>query len=457
MSSRVSHFCIFLIAVIMFGNSWGSLAVFDVNSAITENEHTVVLQAFLDRPEDTLVIPDRGGDYVVGPLFIRNDRKHIVLEPGVVLRGGSGLFPELGDCLISMVNRTDISLVGYGSRLVMPGKEFKEGEWRHAIKISGSRRILIEGVSVDSSGGDGIYVGSYFKAGIAASEDIVIRNSKLWGHRRQGISIISARRLLIEGVWSGGTKGTAPESGLDFEPNRPDEFLEDCIVRHSVFWGNNSHSAMVYLVPFNSASAPVSIRFEYVIFAESNKAGGLYVVGMRKNRGLRGKVEVVSSVFIDNELFGVGVFDNPERKFTVTVDSSWIIHGVSRRGPSRRYANSSFAAGWGRSQWDTVGGLYVRNTWLTLGSRAGVFSAWPKRKGPYQDVSMHVYLSSEKASVLSSYPYSDAYHKEPLQGTSISFGGREPLPLFLRDLFVAFKEKPIKSFFLDSLMRDGKP
>lgn len=50
-------------------------------------------------------------------------------------------------------------------------------------------------------------------------KDITIRNVHAIDGYRQGMSLISATNLLVEDCTFEGTRGTPPESGIDFEPD----------------------------------------------------------------------------------------------------------------------------------------------------------------------------------------------------------------------------------------------
>ncbi|OQB33064.1 MAG: hypothetical protein BWY09_02795 [Candidatus Hydrogenedentes bacterium ADurb.Bin179] len=81
-------------------------------------------------------------------------------------------------------------------------------------------------------------------------------------HHRQGISVISAVNLLIENCVLAGTSGTAPQAGIDLEPNRENEKLVNVIVRDCTLFGNSGAGILVYLKPLRRSSEPVSILFE---------------------------------------------------------------------------------------------------------------------------------------------------------------------------------------------------
>lgn len=110
------------------------------------------------------------------------------------------------------------------------------------------------------------------------------------GGHRQGISVISAKKLLIEDCTFQKTDGTAPRAGIDFEPNGPDESLTDCVVRNCTFRENAGYGMLFAL--HNIGKDPVSIRVEGCT-CERNREGPLWVLAPTAE----GRVEFLGNRF----------------------------------------------------------------------------------------------------------------------------------------------------------------
>ncbi len=93
----------------------------------------------------------------------------------------------------------------------------KGGEWGMGISILGSDRVRIEGVVIRDCWGDGIYIGSSGKH----STNIAIGHCTAENNRRQGLSITGCIGARVEHCVFKSTHGTAPEAGIDIEPNPP--------------------------------------------------------------------------------------------------------------------------------------------------------------------------------------------------------------------------------------------
>src|SRR5574344_596730 len=94
-----------------------------------------------------------------------------------------------------------------------------------------SKNVRIEGLRFEESGGDGITIG-------AGCENFTIRDCICDRNFRQGISVLDSENLLIEGCSLINTAGTAPASGIDFEPDGAEEKLVNCVMRDCISTNN---------------------------------------------------------------------------------------------------------------------------------------------------------------------------------------------------------------------------
>lgn len=89
------------------------------------------------------------------------------------------------------------------------------GEWGHGIAIlNGSDNITISDLTVSKCWGDGIYLGGATKV-----TNVTVNNIISTHNRRQGMSITNAEYVFINNSKFKNTSGTAPEAGIDIEPN----------------------------------------------------------------------------------------------------------------------------------------------------------------------------------------------------------------------------------------------
>ena len=121
------------------------------------------------------------------------------------------------------VNAQNVTIVGAGattSIFHMLKAQYTSGEWRHCLDIENASNVTVSGISCNDSGGDGVY--------LRASTYVTIEDSIFNNNRRQGSSITGQlNHVYYLRDHFTNTNGTAPQSGIDFEPNVPGDYLLD--------------------------------------------------------------------------------------------------------------------------------------------------------------------------------------------------------------------------------------
>jgi hypothetical protein len=270
---------------------------------------TEALQAALNCPAKRVIVENTGLPWIVTTIRLPSD-KDIVFERGVVVEAKRGEFLGKGDCLFVARGCKNLTLRGEGATFRMHKSDYHKppyelAEWRHALTLRNCENVTVEGLTLADSGGDGIYFGAGSNG--ETNRNITIRNVVCDGNNRQGISVITAENLLIEDCVLRNTSGTAPEAGIDFEPNRPTERLVNCVLRNCRSENNAGHAYHLYLGFMNAKSPPVSIRFENCT-SKGNQRYSTYVgVANRSGeRTVRGSIEYVGCRF-DGDV-GAGVY-----------------------------------------------------------------------------------------------------------------------------------------------------
>ncbi|MBX7257911.1 MAG: right-handed parallel beta-helix repeat-containing protein [Candidatus Hydrogenedentes bacterium] len=294
---------------------------------------TEALQSAIDSKAARVVVPFMGADWIVRPIRLRGNLE-LCFEPGVVVMAKKDEFQGPGDSLFSGDALENLKISGYGATLRMRKQDYaaapyKKGEWRMVIDLGGCRNVTIEGMRLESSGGDGIYVGAG-GGDKPYCENVTIRNVVCHDNYRQGISVISAKDLLIENCTMSGTGGTAPEAGIDFEPNAPNERLENCVVRNCQFADNEGAGILVYLKPLDKTSAPVSLLFENCHVRGGNDAG--IGIGAIKEDGPGGTVEFRNCTVENSQKCGAFIYDKAAGSALVRfVNCTWNNVGMGKR------------------------------------------------------------------------------------------------------------------------------
>jgi Right handed beta helix region len=106
------------------------------------------------------------------------------------------------------------------------------------IDISkGSKRVTIAGVKAMKMWGDGFYVKD--------ASDIAFCNIEAFNNRRQGLSLVSADRILVTNSEFRDTRGTRPSAGIDIEPNKANERVSNIRIENSKLINNEGGGIMI--------------------------------------------------------------------------------------------------------------------------------------------------------------------------------------------------------------------
>lgn len=196
----------------------------------------------------------QAGIYLTGSLDFEANTV-LALQPGVVLRDLGNLGPK--ERLLNIRSTHHVRIIGWGAQLLADRATYTTGEQRHGVLIFGSDHVTIEGLESSGHGGDGFYIGGPTGA---PSTDIVLRGCKADNNRRQGLSITSARRVYIVDCEFADTHGTAPEFGIDLEPNYPTDMLDDINFLQVETRANRGGGIAAYLHNLDATSAPAVIN-----------------------------------------------------------------------------------------------------------------------------------------------------------------------------------------------------
>jgi len=164
----------------------------------------------------------------------------IALESNISLRLDDGaIFQTITNdaiaySLIQIANKTNVNISGgvlIGDRTTHTGTG---GEWGFGISILSSSHVTIEDVVTRDFWGDGIYVGQLTGKDNPPAKDIVLRGCVADNNRRQGLSLISVSGAVIDDCTFRNTHGTAPEAGVDLEPNL-NNTVENVLIKNCLF------------------------------------------------------------------------------------------------------------------------------------------------------------------------------------------------------------------------------
>ena len=288
-----------------------------------KTDATKFLQAAIDSGVKKLIVDKMEGPWFVLPLRGTSNQE-LFFEPGAEVCAKRGAYRSKGACLLTFRACENIKLSGYGATLRMwhadyMAAPYEKSEWRHALSLLSCRNVVVEGLVIASSGGDGIYVGSNEQK-LRRCVDVVIRDVLCHDNHRQGISVITAENLLIENTVMRETFGTPPAAGIDFEPNHPQEMLKNCVMRNCLTVNNQGSGYTTWAGQLNSESTPIDIRFENCT-SFGDRSSFHFAVDSRRGRDVGGKLAIKNCRF--EKPRGIGAINIRENRFgTMAFDIS---------------------------------------------------------------------------------------------------------------------------------------
>lgn len=340
-------------------------------------DSTKSVQAALASPAKKVVIDAMPTPWYVLPLRGHSDQT-VVIGKGAVLSAKRGAFRGLGDSLLTYNSASNVVLTG-GGEIRMWREDYTNaalysvGQWRHALSLNSCHKVRIEDLRIAESGGDGIYLGECRRG--VPNTDVRIRRVDCVGNNRQGISVITADGLLIEDCVFRETKGAAPESGMDFEPNEPHQQLSRILVRNCVSENNAGRGVDFGKWLMDNSTPPMDITLEGCVFRGNRLDGTLIYVVPNAFRDVSGRIVFRRCELMDEKQTRKKLekpSDGPV-PFVVSVEECKV------RDPDAAGGWSLMTGSWDRGIGREVGSLGVRPTCVRPAGEVVVRDACPGR------------------------------------------------------------------------------
>ncbi|BDU71768.1 right-handed parallel beta-helix repeat-containing protein [Mesoterricola silvestris] len=199
-----------------------------------------------------------GGSVVVpdGTYLINAAAGGVSLRSGMTLALGSGAVLQ---AIPTSAGNYNVLYLGGLSRVTITGGTIAgersahtgtSGEWGIGIAIESSTNVVVQGVTVKECWGDGIYISG-------SSSALVVCASTLDHNRRNAMSIVKGSDIQVKDTTLSNTRGTAPECGLDIEPNAGDS-VDGVTVSRCVFTANAGYGTALGPAYVNLATSSVT-------------------------------------------------------------------------------------------------------------------------------------------------------------------------------------------------------
>eukprot|EP00041_Stephanoeca_diplocostata_P032483 m.1041146 g.1041146 ORF g.1041146 m.1041146 type:complete len:1572 (-) comp24157_c0_seq4:1290-6005(-) len=274
-------------------------------------------------------------------LHLNSSNQRIVLEYGVVLEAQRGEFHATSAVLVSISNAENVTLSGYGATLKMwkedysDPKKYLHSEWRHAVSITSSRHITIEGIHANASGGDGIYIGGdgafidqcNATGELCDSKDVVVRDCDLTNNYRNAMSVTGVVNLSVQRTLLALSNGTCCMGGVDLEPETPLRQISNVTFSECVFENNSMTQVTINLGGQQNVSD--GIVFDSCIVRNS-PAAGIWVLGVQPFAP-EGIIRIKNTTISNTSDFGLRINKETADGVAVEVVNS-AIYNVAQRG-----------------------------------------------------------------------------------------------------------------------------
>jgi|GEM_PF-4966241 len=293
---------------------------------------TNALQEAINSGVPKLIIDNTGSDWIVNqPIRLHSDQE-IIFENGVVIQAKKGRFKAVTDSLFLANDKSNFKLIGQGNVTFRMHRAdydnpdlYTKAEWRSGINLRNCENVVIRNLTVTETGGDGLYLGADSNG---YNKNVLVENCQFVNNYRQGISVISAEDLTIRNCKLNNTAGTAPQAGIDFEPNNEGQRLVDCVLENCELIGNKGAGLDIYAIHLRGTSKPISITLDNCRIS-GNAVGMAATTSSYPDNILTGKVLLKNCIF-DNSQIKIGnpvvkgveyAFENCLLDFSQTADT----------------------------------------------------------------------------------------------------------------------------------------
>jgi len=172
------------------------------------------------------------GQYLINPYppgILLHSNSHLILSSGTILKAKANDFERYD--IFKALNASNILIDGNGALIQGERNEHtgSTGEWGFGIDFRGVKNSVIQNLTIVDCWGDGLYIAaSDDNDATTRCENIKIQNVVIKNSRRNNISVVGGKYIYFNNVICQGANGTAPEAGIDLEPNNQtivNEFL----------------------------------------------------------------------------------------------------------------------------------------------------------------------------------------------------------------------------------------
>ena len=232
-----------------------------------------------------------------------------------------------------------------------------DGEWGMGVRITGSKDIVVQNTVVKDCWGDGFYIGRGTKETLP--ERIQLIDVQAHNNRRQGISLIGGSDVKIIRPRLTNTNGTPPAAGLDIEPNRVTDRVENIEIVDA-YTAENAEGIVISLQKLNGAKNPISIRIQN---HQDNGSGRGFLISSN-DAIVPGVLYVEDSSWSNAKKNGLSIQNHDHQSFAINVIRPRIVD-ANRSGSNSSATGSAIAVYHFTGKMGVIGNISIVNPSIT--------------------------------------------------------------------------------------------
>ena len=259
-----------------------------------KNDATDCLQNAINSGAAKLIVDNMGSDWIINKPLNLVSNQEIIFSDGVVVQAKADSFHGANDSLFRGGNLTNVILTGEGKAILRMRKSdyqdatrYTKAEWRSGVSLVDCTDVTLRGFTIEKTGGDGLYLGA---SADGTNKNVLVENMVFDDNHRQGISVISVDGFMVRNSKFTNTIGTAPQAGIDFEPNHAGQRLVNCVIEDCIFTGNEGDGIDIYSVHLNGDSPPISITVKRSLISGNTRGGFASIITRSTNNPPTGNV-----------------------------------------------------------------------------------------------------------------------------------------------------------------------
>lgn len=309
-------------------------------------------------------LPSTGGTVVISPgTYMVDAVKSINLKSNTTLQMTPTTILKVipnGSDWSAAVTMKNLSAAKVNSGLLL-GDRYTHlntvGEHGMGVSIFGGNGITVTGTTANNMWGDGFYVGTGSNATVPRNVQLI--DVKADNNRRQGISLISGNGVSIVRARLTNTNGAAPSAGLDIEPNKITDTLQNISIVDLYTAGNAAAGVSMNLSKLNGSTVPISIKITNHVDDGSQRGFSNMTAAM-----VPGSLIIDNPIWKNNKLNGFTVTNHDYRSYGITVNNPQVIN-ANTAGSTTNLATGSAFAIYNYTAGVSLGGVKINNAKIT--------------------------------------------------------------------------------------------